>query len=272
MLTILFWNLAKGNLATEVSALVFEHHVDILLLAESAVPPGHLLQLLNPPAATRYNFVPSRDSKIRPSKIQIFFGFGPQFISSRTDTGRATIREVRLPGRTRFLLCGVHFQSRPVWGEKDQALESTELNRTIREEERKAGHSRTIVVGDFNMNPFDLGVTSASGFNAVMTRQIALQRKRTLADRDHPFFFNSMWGLFGDGSSRPGGTFFLPSPQYASIYWHMLDQVLIRPDLIPEFEPSSLRILSEYSGGRLTAANGRPSVSDHLPILFKMNV
>jgi endonuclease/exonuclease/phosphatase family metal-dependent hydrolase len=268
MLTFLFWNLANRDIAPVVAALALEHKVDILMLVENAIPPARLLRLLNPKGAVRYNFVPSRIE----SKIQIFFGFAPQFLQAQTDTGRATIRKVMLPGRLEFLLCGVHFQSLVIWEERDQALESSELNRIIRTEEIRAGHSRTVVVGDLNMNPFALGLTSASGFNAVMTREIALQGGRRLSEREHPFFYNPMWSQFSDGSVQPGGTFFHNPSGYSSIYWHMLDQVLVRPELVQHFDLSNLKILSQYQRGSLLGKNGRPSVSDHLPITFKLNL
>jgi len=271
MITFLFWNIAKRPLSQTISALVSENNVDILILAENEIPVAELLDLLNPPANVRFNFV-APPIPIAGSKVDIFFGFDPAFLQPQTDTRRATFRRVLLPGRQEFLLCGVHFQSRYVWEETDQAHESVEFNRIIRDAENSAGHSRTVVVGDLNMNPFSQGLTAANGFNAVMTRQIALTKNRTVADREHPFFFNPMWTLFGDGEVRPGGTFYMQPPGYNSLYWNMLDQVLIRPQLIPHFDLSSLKILAEYQGGRLVAENGRPSMSDHLPILFKLNL
>ena len=238
MLTFLFWNLAKRDVAEVVAALALENKVDIILLAENRIPVSKLLRLLNSPADAKYNFVPPPISD--EPKIDIYFGFPSEFLKPKKDTRRATIRAVTLPARQEFLLCGVHFQSRAVWTEEDQALESANLNRIIREEERALGHTRTLVVGDLNMNPFSLGVTAASGFNAVMTREVALRGSRTLADVEHPFFFNPMWSKFSDGELAPSGTYYLNPSGYQSNYWNILDQVLIRPDLIQTFDHSSV--------------------------------
>jgi hypothetical protein len=115
-------------------------------------------------------------------------------------------------------------------------------------------------------------VTAANGFNAVMTREVALRGKRHFSEEDHPFFFNPMWNHFNDGESRPGGTFYQNPSQYPSIYWNMLDQVLVRPELVPYFDLSSLKIMTEHSGGALIGENKRPLESDHLPIIFKINL
>ena len=41
--------------------------------------------------------------------------------------------------------------------------------------ETKAGHTRTILVGDLNVNPFEVAVVGAHGLHAVMAKQVALK-------------------------------------------------------------------------------------------------
>ncbi len=270
MLTILFWNLRKGNLAEVVATLAIENQVDILVLAENKLRPDELLPLLNPDLGCPFYFAPSPVQE--EAKIDIYCAFAPEFLPARLDLPRATVRSVRLPGRTEFLLCGVHLQSKMYSEDLDQAMAARQLNEELRELEAKDGHSKTVVVGDLNMHPFDSGLTAANCFNAVMTRNIAEGRQREHAGAQHPFFFNPMWGLFGDGRAGPGGTLYYPPNKQPSIYWHMFDQVLVRPDLLPNFQQAGLRILTDYSGGRLVGKNGRPSVSDHLPILFTLDL
>jgi hypothetical protein len=56
-----------------------------------------------------------------------------------------------------------------------------------------------VLVGDFNMNPFQEGVVAANGLNAVMARRVAARRRtRVVQEREYPFFYNPMWGHFGD--------------------------------------------------------------------------
>jgi hypothetical protein len=76
-------------------------------------------------------------------------------------------------------------------------LECTELARTIGDEERHAGHSRTIVVGDFNMNPFEKGLVGASGLRATMARTVAERASRVIQGKPYSFFYNPMWGAPG---------------------------------------------------------------------------
>ena len=48
------------------------------------------------------------------------------------------------------------------------------------------------------MNPFEHGVVAANGLNAVMARKVAARDTRTVLAHEYPFFYNPMWGHFGD--------------------------------------------------------------------------
>ena len=84
-----------------------------------------------------------------------------------------------------------------------------------------------------------------------------------------------MWGYLGDISDGPPGTYYYDSGMQVNLYWNMFDQVLIRPELLDVFEVEGLRILTDAGGKSLLAGSGKPDVSigsDHLPILFKLNI
>lgn len=125
------------------------------------------------------------------------------------------------------------------------------------------------------MNPFETGLVSAAGLNAVMTRQIALRETRTVKGKEYPFFYNPMWSHFGDAGGTPSGTYYYSGARHREFFWHIFDQVLIRPALIDSFQNESLKILS--TDGAISFLSNRgvpdPSVaSDHLPILFELNL
>ncbi|MCH8828669.1 MAG: hypothetical protein IID45_03725 [Planctomycetes bacterium] len=114
---------------------------------------------------------------------------------------------------------------------------------------------------------------SSHGMHAVMTRQIASQGSRTVLGRDYPFFYNPMWGFFGDRTPGPPGTHYFRRSTPDMFFWNMFDQVLIRPELIPFFS-DEIEILSTIETNKLTKANGTPDESvgsDHFPILFRLS-
>ena len=56
--------------------------------------------------------------------------------------------------------------------------------------ENKAGHKRTVLVGDLNMNPFETGLVTASGLNATMTRK--LPRRKNGQSMPGVFLFSTI--------------------------------------------------------------------------------
>jgi hypothetical protein len=102
-----------------------------------------------------------------------------------------------------------------------------------------------VLVGDLNMDPFEEGVVKANGLHAVMTRRLAGRQTRTVQGRVYPLFYNPMWGLYGDSSAGPPGTYFYEPSGHVGYFWHLFDQVLLRPDLLRFFRNESLCILTE---------------------------
>lgn len=155
----------------------------------------------------------------------------------------------------------------------EQALEATHLHDDIERTEDVVGHQRTILVGDLNMNPFDSGVVGARALNAVMTRDLAEREERTVLHRSYRLFYNPMWGCFGDRTAGPPGTYFYSSSSQVAYQWNIFDQALLRPALMGAL--AELRILENDGSHSLLTARGRPrraDLSDHLPILFRLDL
>ena len=75
----------------------------------------------------------------------------------------------------------------------------------VTEAEEQVGHTRTVIVGDFNMNPFEPGMAGILGFQAVMDRRIAQRITRTVDRKEYSFFYNPMWSRLGDLSKDHQG-------------------------------------------------------------------
>lgn len=134
----------------------------------------------------------------------------------------------------------------------------------------------TVVCGDLNMNPFECGVAAARGFHAVMDAHTAQKQLRTIKGKSYKFFYNPMWTLFGDkGRGDVAGTIYYDHSEHLQYFWNMFDQVLIRPQLIGQFDMAELKIISRDRNYSLLNQNGRINTivySDHLPIKFKINL
>lgn len=142
----------------------------------------------------------------------------------------------------------------------------------LRRAEEQHRHRRTIVVGDLNMNPFEAGVVNASGLHAMMTQAIVRDGSRDVQGREYPFFYNPMWGFFGDRTPGPPGTYYYRHSGHLSYDWNIFDQVLIRPEALPWFQ-GDVEILTKVGDVELLGRHGRPNAevgSDHLPIVFRL--
>lgn len=59
------------------------------------------------------------------------------------------------------------------------------------------------------------------------------------------------------------------------MFWHLLDQVIMRKGLIDYFEFDRLNIISEINGDSMLKEDGSINgdrFSDHLPLTFSMNI
>ena len=135
------------------------------------------------------------------------------------DTRRLSIRELSPPIGEKALLVVVHLPSKLWQKDEDQIFSSAEITKIIDTAETKVGHDRTLVVGDFNMSPFEKGLVAAGGFHAVMDRRIAERGQRIVQGKRYQFFYNPMWGHLGDTGSGPAGTYFYENSSYVNYFW-----------------------------------------------------
>ena len=198
MLTFLFWNINRKPVANLLAALAQEHSIDVLILGECGLSPATVLNSLNTTCGPIYHFPPSYCRGIR-----IFTRFSREFLRPAFESDRLSIRRLSLPERLEILVVASHSPSKLYWSPESQAAQAIELAKTIREQEEKVGYSRSIIVGDLNMNPFELGMVSAAGLHAMASRQVAQRGSRTVQGREYPFFFNPMWGWLGGDRDGP---------------------------------------------------------------------
>lgn len=268
MVSFLFWNLNNNRSENAIVKIVKKHEIDIIILCEWKCSSVDLLAKLN---VIDPDFYPTFGLT---KKIKIFTKFSNTFIKPIYENRRLTIRHISLPLRKDILLAVVHFPDMRNHKPDSQFAESINLGNTIREQERKIGHSRTVLVGDLNMNPFDPGVVAANGLHAVMTRSVADKGSRIVQETKYPFFYNPMWSLFGDGTRCTPGTYYYYHSEQVTFFWNMFDQVLIRPELLDRFNIHDVQIIDSDGEASLLSSDGAPNrtISDHLPISFKINL
>jgi len=267
---ILFWNINKKPLSNQITSIVQEHNIDIITLAENTINQAQLLQTLNTNNDQVFLF-----DEITNKKITLLYRLPQKFIEPTEDNLGISIRHITPPFGHSFILASAHFPSKLHRDEHDHLSFSSRAAEMIVAAERKYGHSRSVLVGDLNMNPFEPGLTAASGLHAIMSRKIASKLSRVYDEREYPYFYNPMWGRMGDSSTGPPGTYHCGPTGNISYFWNTFDQVLIRPSLLQYFPDETLKILTSCGPFNFANKHGAPDptqASDHFPLIFRITL
>jgi hypothetical protein len=268
MLTLVFWNINKHAPLEQVSHLAHEQAADVVILAESHHSTKDLLPALN--AGQQRLFFPDPGLS---TKLVILSRFTDDRVRRVRDSGGVSIRQYSPPLGDSILVAAVHLRSKLHQKDSDQVQVCVRVGAYIREAEENVKHSRTVLLGDLNMNPFEDGVTGSEGLHAVMDRRVAERGFRKVAGEPRQFFYNPMWSHFGHGSGTPPGTYFHDSGTAVNYYWNIFDQVLFRPALLGNIREDDVKVLTELGGVGLLDPRGRPRPrlgSDHLPIVVRL--
>lgn len=274
MVTVLFWNIdGNTNALQHLACLASSCGIDVFLIAECPKDLSNGLRELNRLDIGMYQESFSGEAKVRALTRLKPDVFRHRFTGIGRDLVVWSLRATNV-SKGEILLASVHLSS-AVGGfnESDQATLAQEVVYELNQLEDRLGHRNTALVGDFNMNPYHDGMTSATGFHGQMTRQLAGQIDRVYHKRSRRRFYNPMWRLFGDHTDEPPGSYYWDSSAPHNHHWHLLDQLLIRMEIIGQL--SGLRILTEDGKHSLIDSShvpDRKQFSDHLPILFRLDL
>jgi hypothetical protein len=268
VITFLFWNVDRKDLGSLAAAIAVKHEVDVVLLAECE-RPARFLEDLNGQFSWKFNY-----HVVNPERrIEVFSRFPRRNVKLLGDEGGLSFVLLSPPLGEEVLIVAAHLASKMFKPREDQAFHCIDVARTINAYEERVGHRRTVLVGDLNMNPFEKGVVSAPGLHAVMSRRTADRGSRRVDGKDYRFFYNPMWNHFGDRGPSPPGTYYYGGTSETSFFWNIFDQILVRPDLLEEFDDESVKVVTVAGELSLLGLQGRPErsvASDHLPIIFSL--
>ena len=263
---LLFWNINKKPLINEVKWLCDTYDVDILILAENRMSNVDILAKLNKNTNKLFSFYSSSLNRV---SIYSRYKF-----DMKTDYHWGVIGKITHPIGVDVLLVAVHLPSKLYCNAEEQALLSPRFANEINFYEQLQNHTKTIVIGDFNMNPFDSGMINSEGFHAVMDQSIALKNHRKVSGEQKKYFYNPMWGRMGDTSIGATGTYYYSKSTPLSYFWNTFDQILIRPSLLPTFNDKNLKVIETIDNKSLIK-NGKilkKEFSDHLPLFMELKI
>lgn len=269
----LFWNVNGNNSKDKkvdinefLKEVIIENNCDVVALAEYNEDIKLLLKKLEKEG---YNFYESKS--IACTKIKVITNIIPQKIKTKQDETRYTIKVI--PSKNnKIKFINVVFLHLP---DQSNAKNEVRLNQILKIKhnleniENNCKNWNSIMIGDFNMNPFDTNMVSFLGVNSLNSRKVVKRSPYKIVDKcKHYRFYNPMWNLLGD-INGPEGTYYYNNSDH---YWNILDQVVIRPSLIDYFDLNNLKIIDTINKKSLLSKTGLPNkeISDHLPLFFKI--
>lgn len=263
MMKYLFWNTHKNkNINSILCDLIVENCVSVVALAEYYADINDLIELLRSRGVSMQQFPTSGCERIH------ILGNTVLQIEPHLQTDRSSIQII---GKN-IILCCVHLSSQIYSDNTDRReIDIEQIISDILDLEQELNTKNTIIVGDFNINPYDKSCISARYFHGVPIYEESKRESRTISGKEFYMFYNPMWNFLGD-FSEPYGTYYHSSGDTINTYWNVYDQVIIRPALRERFADNSLKILTETATKSLLCQNKHPNcdISDHLPITFEI--
>lgn len=259
---VLFWNTHKNaDINETIRELIIENDASIVVLAEYVANINDLLNALQLHHKIKMQLYNSNCERI------IIIG-SVNNVEMRFDCDHSTIHIIN----EKDILCCTHLNSKIYSGNEEQReILIEQLVREICSIERDIGSENTMIVGDFNINPYDSSCIDARYFHGLPIYEETKRKTRVISGNEYAMFYNPMWRFLGD-KKQPYGTYYHNNSNVINTYWNIYDQVIIRPALRERFIDDSLKIITETQSRYLLDTNGHPdkAISDHLPIIFEI--
>ncbi|WP_300792678.1 hypothetical protein [uncultured Bacteroides sp.] len=255
----LFWNTKKNvKINFVIKQLVRENNIHIVILAEYNADINELLSELK-----LVEYV-----TIGCNRINILGKIPHPCVQPSSQSKYASFQIIN----GKIILCCVHLPGK-IYCNSEVYLEKAinQINYDIDMLESQIGLENTVVVGDFNLNPYESALIRLNWF-----RSLPICEETKYAEKKDNFeskpFYNPMWNFFGDFKFPYGTYYYKGKGDGENIFWHIFDQVFIRPAMRANFVEDSLKIVTETSKISLLDEQNHPrkDISDHLPIMFEI--
>lgn len=277
-MNFIFWNLEKKPACYDVIIdIVIEKNIDIIAIAEFPIGPDETKTFLSKLKTIDSNF--EWLQPVTKEKVMVFYNKNNAIVSNQYNEGKVAIKKISsITSKVNAYVAYCHLESKVNINDEEQAERVTKLKETLCSFEKDIDDKDgfLLLCGDLNMNPFEKGLIKANGLNAVMDSSIAKKYSRKVQGQSYKFFYNPMWGFLGDlGKGNVSGTYYFNPSNHIQYFWNVFDQVLLRPEAIPYFDKEALNILTSTMHYNLLKKSGAiddKQYSDHLPIIFKLNI
>jgi len=238
-MNILFWNLNKKDLTDVIKEIAEKYDIDIFVFCEYAIDDYKFITSLNNQSKI-FNEVENYDL----NRLKVFSSIDTKKFKPLEFSDFWGIYEVERTGYPKFILTTVHLPSKMWFTSDSQSTEIEFLSDDIKESVDKTNNKNVVLLGDFNVNPFEKGMITTKGLHSTMDKRIALTGGRKVQNRFFEFYYNPMWNFLG-----------------------------FSPSLVNFINIKDIEIVIKTKSFNLVNNNARidKKYSDHLPLKFTIN-
>lgn len=169
-----------------------------------------------------------------------------------------------------IIICSVHFRAKNRGIDVQKRINNDTISQ-INESLSNFKTSNKIIIGDFNIEPFDDSMINIFNFNSVSSLEHRTKLHKTYNEEDFDIYYNPFFSYQGDLSDGPPGTYFFEKETQTQP-WFIFDQALINSRFVENIDKKECNVLESLNGKNLCKESGRPNTkySDHLPINIKV--
>lgn len=257
MLNILFWNLKRNAIEDYIIDCIVENNIDIAIFSEYEGINFLTIESALGNLYTRILGVQA-DGKVSLIAKKTFI------VEVVQQQHRYSLYSVKT-GVKDYILSAIHLEDRGNYETEDRVETIKCLVGDIEKTEELLKCNNTIVIGDFNANPYDEELLSKYAFNAVLFKAIigrsevtnpnSIKRKR---------FYNPILHYISEDTEMYGSFYY--EQNHMTPYWHCLDQILVRKSLVDSVV--DVKYLKKINlRGLLGGKVPNKEISDHLPLV-----
>lgn len=259
----IFWNVHKEpNANNYIYKLITQYHPDIVGIAEYGTQ-GKILESQLQNDGMEYSYIPKIGSR-----LDLFYRGSASVIKHAAETKYYTVKLLPF-GRQHQILVIVHLPSKLYKNNYDNFDILHEMLEDIDREKEKKKIENVVIMGDFNMNPFEDPMIAATALQAVPSREIAKKGSRIYMDKERIYYYNPMWNFLGD-EKCPMGTYYYQSPRNQALFWNTFDQFVVSSVLVDRVNTEHIKIINKIGNVSLAKDSGIPKTSDHFPVYFEI--
>lgn len=264
----LFWNTNKKDVDRFIYSMIEEYNPTILALAEYGKRAEDLVKGIK--RNTNKNYVAIEKLACR---VQILIN--ERFRDSIEHCADHTNYTIKILPYNSYnddhIVAFVHLPSKMQDNREKNRYLLEQITCKINDLDNKRDR-KVIILGDFNLNPYEEAMTYLTGCNAVSSKNVAMKisrKDRNEKDKKYFYYYNPMWNFLGDHNDI-NGTYYYDKTSDHSRYWNTFDQFVVSPALIGDID--KIEIIKNIGGISLASKNGVPdaNISDHYPLFFKL--